>query len=191
MTAPTTANNGFRFWVVMAVALAIAVLASGCSRAQESGRDKAPDFEIRLYDVNSGVHNRKLRLSDLNGQVVVLNFWATWCAPCRAEMPILDAAHAEMFDKAARAAVVGVDMGISPDPPDSATIKFLKEVNVSYPIGHPGEHNVGIDYGVTALPATLLIDQEGFIAKRWLGLITLEELMQAVDELLEGQALSS
>ncbi len=117
--------------------------------------DVAPDFEMALFDGGT------FRLADHRGQVVVLNFWASWCEPCREEMPALQLASTQ-----AGADVVFVGIGAKTDKDDEARA-FAEEFAISYPIGRDteggdrGNGSIQIDYGVFAFPSTFVIDPEG------------------------------
>lgn len=165
---------------LLAIMVATLVI-TACTNDTEN--QASPDFDLKIYDIESGAHNQLMSFSDLRGQVVILNFWATWCAPCRAEMPVLEETYAELRKNGTNATILGVDMGVAPNPPDTETVRFLSEVNVSYPVGHPGKRNIGAEFGITSLPATLLIDPAGKVVQKWIGPITSTELVQAVNNL--------
>ncbi len=116
----------------------------------------APDFTL------PGLDGTLVSLSDLRGRPVVLNFWATWCGPCRAEMPELQAA-ADRFDGSL--VVLGVDQG-----EDEATVSaFLQELGISFPIVLDKEQDVGNTYRIMGLPTTFFIDKNGMIQRVWTG----------------------
>lgn len=126
----------------------------------------APDFEAPLLGGDS------FSLAAARGTPVVLNFWATWCGPCRNEMPALENA-AQRYE--GKVAFLGVDQG-----EDAATIQgFLDELGLTFPIALDEDQAVGADlYNVTGLPTTYFIDGEGTIRRVWMGemnSITLEE----------------
>ena len=109
----------------------------------------APDFTLRS---NSG---KNLKLSDFRGQVVLLNFWASWCGPCRQEMPALDKLH-KRYSKLGFT-VLGVNV-----EEDSAQAKrMLKEVRVSFPILFDTQNTASKLYQVAAMPTTVIIDRDG------------------------------
>ncbi len=116
----------------------------------------APDFALTTLD------GKGFRLSDLRGKPVVINFWATWCAPCRSEMPSLQTA-ATRFDDAV--VVVGVDQG-----EDARTVQaFVDELGVTFPIPLDKEMVASERYNVKGLPTTYFVDAEGVIRHLWVG----------------------
>ncbi len=116
----------------------------------------APDFALTTAD------GETVRLSELRGQPLVLNFWATWCGPCRAEMPALLRLEEE---HAGRARVIGVNQGESAE----TITAFANELNVDYPLLLDPGHAINRQYGVRGLPTTLFIDADGVIRDQIVG----------------------
>ena len=115
----------------------------------------AKDFELTLFD------GETLRLSDLKGKVVVLNFWASYCVPCRWEMPAFEAMWQEYKDRGV--VFVGVAVG---DTQEDA-IAFAEQVGATYPLGLDTSGEIAIDYRATKLPSTYLIDRDGNEARKF------------------------
>lgn len=115
----------------------------------DSVKGKAPDFTLKS---NSG---ENLQLSDFRGQIVVINFWATWCGPCRQEMPKLDA----LYKRYQRAGLVMWGVNVEDDP--SLADKLLKENPVSFPILYDVSSTVSELYKVDAMPTTVIVDRDG------------------------------
>ena len=116
----------------------------------------APDFSL------PSLNGKTYKLSDLKGKVVLLDFWATWCPPCREELPIIEKLHQEFKDKNL------VVLGISNE--DRQTIEnFLKNNRLTFPILIDEREKVGKSYKVVAIPRVLLIDKTGKIRKDILG----------------------
>jgi peroxiredoxin len=110
---------------------------------------KAPDFTLKS---KSG---KNLKLSEQRGDVVMINFWASWCAPCRQEMPLLD----EMYKKYKR---LGFTIwGVNIEPDSSNAQRLLKDVPVSFPILFDTTNKVSKMYNVSAMPSTILVDRNG------------------------------
>ena len=109
----------------------------------------APDFALPARD------GGEVRLSELRGQVVMINFWATWCGPCRQEMPLLEQIHA-------RYEPLGFTLlGVNVEPDSQAAQAWLAKVPVTFPILFDRENAVSASFGVEAMPSSVLIDREG------------------------------
>lgn len=110
----------------------------------------APDFEVRTPD------DRTIRLADLRGKAVFLNFWATWCEPCREEMPSMERLHRAYKERGLVVLAVSIDsQGASVVEP------FVKKFGLTFLIGLDPRMVVRERYGVWALPSTFLIDRKG------------------------------
>jgi thiol-disulfide isomerase/thioredoxin len=117
----------------------------------------APDFTLKTLD------GQEVTLTKLKGKVVLLDFWATWCAPCREAIP-----HLINLQKTYREKGIEV-IGMNMDRGDAETVRrFVKSMDIPYPITLTSEE-VSRNYGVTGLPTTILIDQEGKIRQKFLG----------------------
>ena len=126
------------------------------ARTIDRGSGKpASDFELTLFDGQS------LRLSDLQGKVVVLNFWASWCPPCRAEMPDFE----EMWNELKDQEVVFLGIAVSDSERDARG--FAEATGVTYPLGLDETGRIARDYRVTSLPTTFLIDRDGTESRRF------------------------
>ena len=134
--------------------LALMLLPAGClpsgGAGIQTGRT-APDFSLAALESGAG------SLSDHRGRTVVLNFFATWCGPCRAEMPDLQAVQMEMRDRGV--VVLGVNQGESREEVKD----FAQEFGLTFPILLDQDMATGRKYGVRALPTTLVIDGRGVI----------------------------
>ncbi len=117
----------------------------------------APDFTLQTLD------GEALSLSDLRGKAVVLNFWATWCPPCQAEMPELQAAH-EAYSRGGLV-VLGVNQA-----ENRATVQaFLDERQLTFPVVLDSQYEVSQLYQVNSLPTTFFIDRDGVIREIVIG----------------------
>ncbi len=109
------------------------------------------DFELQ------DLKGKKVKLSGLAGQVVFLNFWATWCPPCRAEMPSMERLHARLKDKGLT--VIGVDLQEGQREVEG----FVKEYKLSFPIVIDRSGSVAAQYGIRSIPTTYVIGRDGTI----------------------------
>ncbi|MEJ2514324.1 MAG: TlpA disulfide reductase family protein [Gammaproteobacteria bacterium] len=134
---------------VTAVALVLVAASAPASQARLAVGAEAPDFALRT------AAGGNLRLSELRGDVVLLNFWATWCGPCRQEMPRLEEIHARY--SAAGLTLLGVN--IDEDP--ARAERLASELGVSFPLLFDDEQQVSRIYDVQAMPMTVLIDKDG------------------------------
>jgi thiol-disulfide isomerase/thioredoxin len=137
-------------------ATALATLVACLSLAGASGAGapaQAPEF--RLTSRSGG----EISLSQLRGQVVMINFWASWCGPCRQEFPALDQIYAKYRP-------MGFTLvGINVESEKADAERFLGQQAVSFPILFDPDNRVSGDYGVRAMPTTVLVDRQGRL--RW------------------------
>jgi thiol-disulfide isomerase/thioredoxin len=117
--------------------------------ASEVVQGPAPDFALKT---DSGSN---LRLSELRGDVVMINFWASWCGPCREEMPLLDEIHQRY--KPLGFTVLGVNV----EEDSRAAKALLEQIPVSFPILFDNDSTVSKLYDVRAMPSTILVDRDG------------------------------
>ena len=117
--------------------------------AAKTLQGEAPDFTLKS---NSG---KNLRLSELRGQVVMINFWASWCGPCRQEMPILDALH-KRYAKAGFSV-----LGVNVEQDSGLADQLLKDIPVSFPVLYDPDSVVSKLYAVDAMPSTVMVDRDG------------------------------
>ncbi len=137
------------------------------------GDGQAPDLTMQQFDGGT------FRLADQRGRVVVVNFWASWCPPCRAEAPRLVAASRKYLDR--DVVFVGVDIN---DTPDNARA-FLQEFGITYANGIDQNLSITEAYGVTGLPATFVVGRQGKVMQRWPGEIQADQLSGLIDEALQ------
>ena len=110
---------------------------------------KAPNFTLKS---NTG---KNIKLSELRGQVVLLNFWASWCGPCRQEMPLLEKLQQ-------RYSALGFTvLGVNVEEDSSKAKSLLKDIPVSFPILFDTQNTVSKQYNVSAMPSTVMIDRNG------------------------------
>jgi peroxiredoxin len=117
----------------------------------------------RAQDFAFDLGGKPMKLSDLRGKVVVLNFWATWCPPCVEEMPALNRLHARL------AAANGIVLGISVDDNADSYSRFLTEHMISFPNYRDPSKRIAEDYGSFKYPETYIIAPDGKIARKIIG----------------------
>ncbi len=134
------------------VPLATRTTITAKSQALSTG-SSAPEFQLALLD------GAAMRLSDLRGKVVVLNFWASWCAPCRWEMPAFERVWQEYKDKG----VIFVGVAVADREQDAKA--FAGEVGVTYSLGMDASGEIASAYQIVGLPTTYFIDRQGRISR--------------------------
>jgi len=156
---------------------AVLLLAVGCDAQQsESAAEPQPELlqvqmrqalrvgdpapEFRLWDMDGN----DVALSGQRGKVILLNFWATWCGPCRVEMPSMELLYREFSRQDFEI------LAVSTDPQGVAVTRpFRDSIGLSFPILHDSDFRVGVTYGARTLPMTFLIDRQGIITHRIFG----------------------
>jgi thiol-disulfide isomerase/thioredoxin len=132
-------------------AAVLALIASAALAASADSQGAAPDFSL------DGLKGSKTSLSQLKGQVVMINFWATWCGPCQQEMPLLDAMY-----KKYRAAGFTL-LGVNVDKETPAVKDLLAKKPVSFPVLLDPANQVSRAYRVNAMPSTVIVDRKGAV----------------------------
>ena len=153
----------------MALLILVAMLAgcggsgSGMPRGIGVG-NLAPDFTLESLDGN------KVSLSDYRGNVVLVNFWASWCEPCRTEIPDLEAAYQAHKDQGL------IVLGVNVAETRQVVGPSAKAFGISYPVLLDEQDRMMKQYRGLGLPMSLLIDREGVIRERHMGLLTADQL---------------
>ncbi|MGB7904839.1 MAG: TlpA disulfide reductase family protein [Steroidobacteraceae bacterium] len=134
-----------RLLFVSCLALGMPALALGAANPGAP----APDFTLAARD------GGKVRLADLKGQVVMINFWATWCGPCRQEMPLLAQLNTKYEP-------LGFTLlGVNVEPDSAAAVAWLKGMPVTFPILFDTDSVVAGNFGVEGMPSTVFVDRKG------------------------------
>ena len=171
-----------RLSLLMAAALLL-FLAAACAAPAAETPEPAYDFPITLYQGQEKLGSADLRLSQLQGQPVALNFWAGLCPPCRAEMP-----EFQQFQDnfAGRVTLIGVDLGRYMNlGSEQDAQNLLSDLGVTYPAGYTADDQVLQNYRVLGLPTTVFINADGQIHRKWDGVLNLEKLTELTEEMLE------
>ncbi len=159
-------------WVLLLLVVPIWGCDSGYSESSTVGGESAqtvaysrpainaPAPEFRLMDLDGTVHS----LSQYHGKVVFLNFWATWCGPCKVEMQAMEALYQDFRSQGMEILAVSVDQQGA-----VVTRPFQEAMGLSFPILHDSDYQVGLTYGARTLPMTYVIDRRGVIRQRVFG----------------------
>ena len=182
-------------WKIISIAIfgllvlaLFATLAYGLSnRSPATGRSgvtrvgkPAPDFAMRLLDVGpaSSPERGEFRLSDHEGSPVVINFWASWCPPCRQESPSFERLWRRYQDTGIQ--FVGVD--IQDEVTDAEA--YVREFGLTFPNGVDPDGAITVEYGVIGLPVTFFVGSSGVVEGRWVGAIPEDKLEEWVTTLI-------
>ena len=179
--------SALRFSALAAAALALACLVPGCSTESVSvkaaslkpdgQRRPAPDFALKDAD------GKTVHLSDYKGKVVLLDFWATWCGPCKIEIPWFIDLQRQNKDRGFEV------LGVSMDDEGWETVKpFTSHMGVNYRVVIGNDATAQMYGGVEALPTTFLIDRDGKIAAVHVGLASRKDFVDGVAQLLDTAA---
>jgi cytochrome c biogenesis protein CcmG, thiol:disulfide interchange protein DsbE len=146
---------------VTAVGLALGIGLAGCGDDRRAGDlEPAPPYSAVTLEGDS------MSLSQFDGEPVLLNVWATWCAPCRVEIPELQALHEQHADRGLRVVGVTVDSRAARND----ILQFIDEFGMTYDVWWDPDHTVLNRFGGAGVPLTVLIDRDGNIAWRHLGM---------------------
>jgi cytochrome c biogenesis protein CcmG/thiol:disulfide interchange protein DsbE len=152
----------------VAVVAAVSVV-PGSGSARPGALGAAPLF--RLDDLRHP--GSQIALADHRGRPVVVNFWASWCVPCRREMPALQEAYRKLGGRV-------VFLGVDHEDARSDALKFLAETHVGYPSAYDPSGKTAAAYGLLGLPTTVFISPAGRIVERHIGELTLDALEGAI-----------
>lgn len=131
----------------------------------------APDVSLTLFD------GSRMALSELKGRAVIVNFWGSWCVPCREEVPVFTRLARE-YERD------GVSfLGVAVWDTETDARGFLKQFNVAYPSGMDANGRIAIEFGVKGVPETFFVRPDGSLSRRWIGPINERQLRDFVDEI--------
>jgi len=140
---------------------------------EEKARPMAKDFTATNL-----LTGEEISLSDYRGKIVLLNFWGSWCPPCRAEMPAFEEVYKQYGDDD----VVIIGVGINDS--EENLVKFAKSIGITYPIVYDRTSEIARHYHIRSLPTTYRINQKGEIQGVAQGGLNQDQLIQAIEELL-------
>ena len=150
----------FGIKVIALIVLTSGLLITGCSAGTNNNAvvgQPAPDFQLESLE------GEFVSLSSLKGKPMLINFWATWCPPCRDEMPYMQQIYAEWSDKGA--AILAINIGES----SSTVSEFMNKYDLSLPVLLDTKGDVAGKYNIRAIPTTYFIDKDGIIREKTIG----------------------
>ena len=159
--------------VLMALGLINKSPVTGLSGVTRVGKP-APDITLPLLT------GGEYALSESGGRPVVINFWSTWCPPCRQEARLLEAAWRSYRDQDVQF------VGVMIQDTEANGRAYLKEFDITYPNGVDTGGRTTVDYGVIGLPVTFFVGRDGIVEGRWVGAIPEDKLLERTDRLMAG-----
>ncbi|MEJ2109905.1 MAG: TlpA disulfide reductase family protein [Acidobacteriota bacterium] len=147
--------------------------------AQDEARLINPEFEVRLFDYTT------VRADDIKGRIAVIDFWATWCKPCLAEVPDYNDFYRNYKEKGVVFLALAIDSG-----KEEKVLEAAKRFNMEYPTGAPSKKELKTIGKVRTFPTTWIVGPEGRIVREFVGVVSekQEAIREIVDRLLAGEA---
>jgi cytochrome c biogenesis protein CcmG/thiol:disulfide interchange protein DsbE len=133
----------------------------------------APDFSLTTFKGTT------ISLEDLRGKPVVINFWASWCPPCRIEAPLIERTWRAYKNRGL------IFLGINIQDRKEDALNYIREFDITYPNGPDPTGEISIDYGVSGLPVTFFVSRNGEVARRWVGAIEKSVLISSIQEIMQ------
>ena len=157
--------------LILPVILTLVLLLASCSAGPEPLDGKSPAVPVKGTQINNlapdfqlqSLDGQTISLSDLRGKPVLINFWASWCPPCREEMPYLQEIYEEWTDKGL--VVLAINIGES----SSTAEEFIQSYNLSFTVLLDTEQDIAQRYNITGIPTTLFVDKDGIIQDKVIG----------------------
>lgn len=182
--SPVRKRFSWTQWGITAVAIAIlGLLGWGLlnnSVPQPAVGQPAPDFNLQFFNGYEWQGKTSANLSDMRGNIVVINFWASWCVECRYEAAALDNAAQKYADNGV------VVLGVAYADVEPNSIRYMEEFDVSYPHAPDLGTDISDLYRITGVPETFVVDADGNIAYFQIGPISEATLNGVIDQLLQG-----
>ena len=158
--------------------LAAEATAEAAAETTEEEPSPAPDFTV--YDLEGNAH----KLSDYQGKPVILNFWASWCGPCKSEMPDIEAAYQEYGEKI-HFLIVNLTDGYR-ETMESASA-YIAEQGYTFPVYYDTDSAAAYSYNTSSIPVTYFINAQGNFVAYYRGAMSASILQQGIDMLLDGE----
>lgn len=178
-------KNGVEMRYLLIMAITTTLLFAGCDKkASDDGKQlpayqasastgsAAPEFKLETTE------GKTLKLSDYKGKVVIVDFWATWCPPCRRGIPDLIEIQKE-YGSAVAVIGISVDQDTKND-----VVPFMQKMGINYPVVYGDAQTAQAYGGIESIPTSFVIDQKGDIAANNVGLVSKSDLTQTIDKLL-------
>ena len=184
-------KKNFLIWGIALILIVVAIFVTN-GYTKENAKTKPQDSsqnKISTIDASKGkeaidftltdLEGNKVSLKDYRGKNVYLNFWATWCPPCRSEMPEIEKVYQQYKDKGL--VVLAVDLG-----EDKDTVKnFIKENNYNFKVLLDSDQSIAEQYNISAIPVSYFIDKDGKIVAKKVGALKEEEMQSYLKELMD------
>jgi len=132
----------------------------------------APDFILTTFKGTT------ISLESLRGKPVVINFWASWCPPCRIEAPLIERTWRGYKNRDL------IFLGINIQDREEDALNYIREFDITYPNGPDPTGEISIDYGVSGLPVTFFVSSQGEVVRRWVGAIEKSVLISSIEEIM-------
>ena len=133
----------------------------------------APDFILTTFKENT------ISLENLRGKPVVINFWASWCPPCRIEAALIERTWRAYKNRGL------IFLGVNIQDREEDALNYIREFDITYPNGPDPTGEISIDYGVSGLPVTFFISSKGEVVRRWVGAIEKRVLISSIEEIMQ------
>jgi cytochrome c biogenesis protein CcmG/thiol:disulfide interchange protein DsbE len=133
----------------------------------------APDFTLTTFKGTT------ISLADLRGKPIVINFWASWCPPCKIEAPLIEKTWRAYKSRGL------IFLGVNIQDRKEDALNYIREFDITYPNGPDPSGEITIEYGVSGLPVTFFVSRNGEVVRRWVGTIEKSMLINSIEEITQ------